>query len=199
MNVNTNTNPAVNANKTGIEAPWYHYQKALRELFKRDDKIHVREVVENEEAKEGCQYILNIDAYGKLKGQALQKTLPHIAEFGNVKMAINVIMHEENLDENPKAVYEALFAGNAIFSEVLTTVDFAGTEQYFISFKPNVIQFPDDNTADPYGMCTTLPQDVAKASFIGRPDIHFCTELVNLPDGTTVNKNILDPMCCCRA
>lgn len=197
--MNTMNDTAANTTKMTKEAPWFHYRKALNELFKYDEKIHVRELVENEGAKEGYQYILSIDAYGKLKGQALQKVLPHIAEFGNIKVDINVIVHEENLDENPKAVYEALFAGNSIFSEVLTTVDFAGTEQYFISFKPNVVQFPDDNTADPYGMCTILPQDVAKASFIGRPDIHFCTELVNLPDGTAVDKDIRDPMCCCRA
>ena len=194
MNV-TADSIATTPTKTGIEAPWYHYRKALDGLFKADEKIKVREVVENDaEGKDACQYILKVDAYGKLKGQALQKILPHIAEFGNVKMAIDVIIHEENLDSNPKAVYEALFTGNPIFDEILTTVDFTGAEQYFVSFKPNVIQFPDDNISDPYGNCTILPQDVAKECFIGRPDIHFCTERQPRDD-----EGINDPMCCCRA
>lgn len=174
--MNTMSDTAANTTKMTKEAPWFHYRKALNELFKYDEKIHVRELVENEGAKEGCQYILNIDAYGKLKSQALQKVLPHIAEFGNIKVAINIIVHEENLDDNPKKIYEALFAGNNRFKEVLTATDFAGTEHYFITFTPHIIQFLDDDTSDPYGNYTTLAHEVAKESFIARPDIHFCIE-----------------------
>ena len=178
MNVTANTN-TTNSAVVAKEAPWFHYRKALNELFRYDEKIHVRELVENEDTKDGCQYVLNIDVYGKLKGLALQKVLPHIAEFGNIKIANNVVVHEENLDENPKEIYEALFAGNARFKEVLTATDFAGTEHYFIAFTPHIIQFLDDDTSDPYGNYTTLAHEVAKESFIARPDIHFCIEKIS--------------------
>ena len=54
--------------------------------------------------------------------------------------------------------------------------DFTGTRHGYIRFKPEVVQFPDDNIDDFSGNWSGLAQDIAQEVFSDEMyGIHFCT------------------------
>ena len=56
--------------------------------------------------------------------------------------------------------------------------DFAGTHLGFVLFKPEVIQFLDDDTSDYYGNWNGLAEDIAREIFVeGYRGVNFCTEV----------------------
>ena len=161
--------------KFAIEAPWYTFQKKVKALFEQDPDIEVGDVIEQEDDR--TDYVFSIEVKNHEKFLALDRVLPKVRTFGNVTLGI-MIFDEENVGDNVDriALYETIFTGNPIVKDVKDVTDFAGNRHGFIRFKPEVIQFFDDNIADFSGNWSGLAQDIAMEVFDQEmAGIHFCT------------------------
>ena len=158
-----------------LEAPWYTHAKKLKALFERDPDITVGEIYEFPEGAE-AQYGLDIEVRNHEKFVALDRALPSVKEFGNVKLAIT-LYDEENAAVNADiSLYETIFAGNPILDRVEDVTDHTGTHLGYVIFKPEVIQFFDDDISSFSGKWSGLAQDIADEVFRG---VYFCTADVN--------------------
>ena len=157
-----------------LEAPWYTWRKKAAALFEGDPDIIVGEVYEID--SEDVQFGVDIEVRNHEKFVALDRVLPSVKEFGNVKLAIT-LFDEENSAVNPDAaLYETIFKGNPIFDRIEDTVDHTGTHIGYVVFKPVISQFFDDNLGDYHGNWSGLAQDIANDVFDNDfRGIYFCT------------------------
>ena len=165
-----------------LEAPWYSFQKKVSSLFKGDPDIIVSEVYEVE--GEDYQYAFDIEIRKHDKYVAMDRVMPAIKSFGNVKMAI-MLFDEENANGNPDAeVYETIFRDNPILEGIKDIIDPAGIHHGYVVFKPEVIQFFDDELSSYNGKWSGLAQDIAREIFDNEfRGVHFCTADVDGVDG----------------
>ena len=171
--------------KFTIEAPWFTFQKKVKALFERDKDIIVGEVIESDDGK--TDYLFDIEVRSHEKFLALDRVLPKVKTFGNVTLGI-VLYDEENTvgEEDRIALYQTIFDGNPIVKDIKDVTDFTGTRHGFVRFRPEVIQFPDDNIGDYDGNWSGLAQDIAAEVFDQElAGIHFCTASVNEADEVT--------------
>ena len=161
---------------TKLQAPWYIFGKKLKALFGSDPDIKVGDVFECD-GSDAARYAIHIDVRRHEKYNALRKLLPAYKIFGNVKLAI-VLFDEENINDasDKFTLYTTAFNGNPIVDNMVRRKDQTGTEFLFIQFKPEVIQFFADNTADYNGNYNGLAQDIARDVFGGDYcGVNFCT------------------------
>ena len=161
--------------KLKLEAPWYTYQKKVKALFCGDPAISVGEVAENENGD--TAYYFDIEVRDHEKFIALDRVMPKKVTFGNVTMAI-ILYDEANAaaDDDALALYKTIFNGNPNVDSVQAAYDHTGTRHGFVLFKPEVIQFFDDDIHDFNGLWSGLMQDIAKEVFEAEVrGIHFCT------------------------
>ena len=161
-----------------LEAPWYSWAKKAAKLFELDPDIIVGEVYELD--GEDGDFGIDFEIRNHEKFVALDRVLPSVKEFGNVRLIIT-LFDEENSNVNPDAaLYETIFKGNPILDRVEDTVDHTGTHIGYVIFKPMVTQFFDDNLADYRGNWSGLAQDIAKEVFDNNfRGVYFCTTDLN--------------------
>lgn len=168
--------------KTKIEAPWYTYQKKMAALFDGDSDIDIGEVMEDESGE--ANYVISIVVSDHEKYLALERILPYNVEFGNVTLR-NIIYDAENIENGSYEadLYKKLFNHNLHVQEFKTVVDPMGTEHTYLLFKPEVIQFFNDDISDYNGKWSGLCQDIAREIFDGNTyGINFCTANTNVKD-----------------
>jgi len=138
--------------KTKLSPPWIEYYRKLEAMFGPDpdikvefneDEMHIKLYVESHE-----------------KATALDELLPVQKDFGNVSVFIEVIP----ANDEPKRIdyIKRAFEGNPAFSYATTIEGIMSNPISYVVFKPEVIQFWNDNMADPHGLTSTLMADIAK-------------------------------------
>ena len=162
-----------------LEAPWYTFQKKVKALFERDPDIIVGEVVESEDGK--TNFYFDIEVRNHEKFLALDRTFPKVKTFGNITLGITLYDEENGIrEENRIDLYKTIFQGNPIVKDIREVDDFAGAHHGFVRFKPEVIQFHDDDTSDFNGNWSGLAQEIAREIFSDEcAGIHFCTAALN--------------------
>lgn len=166
-----------------LSPPWVTYWKKLEALFDGDPDITVGQLYDLEDRKEIWIHVTDEKKY-----RALVDLLPTYPNFGNVKVK-NVIKFNGAKSD----VFEDLkdlFADNPRVQEIKEVVDFAQTPHLFINFKPEVIQFANDDTSDYYGLYSGLIADIAKEVFdMPYSGAHFSTAPIERAStGENVNK-----------
>lgn len=164
-------------NELTLEAPWNTYRKMINALFEYDPEIEVGDVVDVI-GIESVDYAIDIKVRNHRKHEALQKLLPARKEFGSATVAIYIYDLEYD-EKNDIDVFKDLFRDNPIVSsfEKLKLLD--GSERSFVCFRPEVIQFFDDDISDCYGNYNGLTEDIARAVFGDRTgDVGFSTGLI---------------------
>ena len=94
--------------------------------------------------------------------------------FGNVILNIAVVPANGKL-EIPLSKIARAFRGNPALVSVDTYETMIGSVM-FATFQKKVVQFYNDNMADPYGMKSTLYEDIARDVFGDSARMFFCTE-----------------------
>ncbi len=161
--------------KLNLEAPWYTFRKKVNALFERDPDIRVGEVYKPEDGS--TDYAFDLEVKNHEKFLALDRVLPKVQNFGNITLRIVLFDEENSLGEDDRVeLYRTIFEGNGIVEDVVDTMDFAGIRHGFVCFKPQVVQFFDDDTSDLNGNWSGLAMDIAREIFEKEcPGIHFCT------------------------
>ena len=154
-----------------IQSPWVSFSKEMRLLFGNDPDIKVEYLEDDNEVR---LYVEN-----PIKADALTKLLPDEKIFGNVSMKITVV--PANADEQSTAsLIRTAFNGNPVVGEVKTMTTLTGNDVTFVMFEPEVAQYSNDNISHPYGITSTLYQEIAKELFDGKElgGVFFTTDIL---------------------
>lgn len=153
---------------TRISPPWVTYAKKVQALFAEDQDVIVE--------YDNDSRTLTLLVEGQDKASAIERLIPKEAEFGNVKLAITV---KPSNDDSLQATVRKAFAGNPAVSSIETVsgdVPLFGSRTYVL-FKPEVVQFFDDDMSDYNGLHSTLYQDIAREVFDYDASVSFCTDI----------------------
>ena len=155
-------------NKTRMVTPWGEYFNALEAFFRKDDGVKV-EFADNT--------VIKVYVEGEEKAEALRELLPASKTWGNVTVNINVLPANP-LDTSRIALYRKAFEGNDAVVDIETIGGISSNDFNFVIFKPEVVQFFNDDFSDYNGIRSTLYQDLAKELFGEDEGIFFCTDKV---------------------
>ena len=188
-----------------LEAPWYTYQKKVKALFEQDPDIIVEEIRELSEGK--TDYAFDIEVRDHEKFVALDRVMPEVVEFGNVTLGITLYDEENsNVVDSGIEIFATIFKDNPLVEEIVDAEDFTGTHHGFVAFKPQIVQFFDDDISDYNGNWSGLAQDIAREIFGSEMrGVHFCTapvedeeaEDIDACDGESSHGGVFGPNVVC--
>lgn len=156
-------------NTLKLQSPWVSYARKINALFEKDPEVAVDWNDATMELK------LYVDS--QEKAEALDKLLKHEIEFGNVKMTVTVIP-ANIVDRTMMNLFETAFKGNPAVSYT-KSIDAMGFSSGYIVFKPEVVQYFNDDLTDINGLASTLYEDLANDVFEEHAGVNFCTDIVN--------------------
>lgn len=169
--------------KVRMAPPWISYVSKLRVLFGSDPEIKIEYNDDEKEVKIFVEGNAN-------KYEAMEKLLPIKKEFGNVTLYIAIIPSNLGSEEsNGIQLVADLFSGNPIFDQIVVAPQIFNNPIAYASFKKEVVQYYDDNMADPNGNRSTLYQNIAEEVLLDPENdrqllngVYFCTQLVSAPN-----------------
>ena len=159
----------INNKEFNMMSPWAEYLNQIDAFFKEDDDVRVE--YDNE------AMVIKIYVDGAAKAEALSKLLPTSKKFGNVEIKVNIIPANP-LDTSRIGLFKKAFEGNRAVADIETISDISSNDFNFIIFKPEVVQYYNDDLSDFNGICSTLYQDLAKELFGETEGVYFCTEKI---------------------
>ena len=148
-----------------LSAPWETYVRKITRLFRDDKDV---EVIWNEEEKTLVLHVNN-----EQKANALMELLPGRVEFGSVSITVNVV--PSNDAPTMEDFFRWAFSGNDAISYIYKASGISSPNWLYVVFKPEVVQFFNDDLSDVYGNETTLMEDIARDIFPDA-DACFCTD-----------------------
>lgn len=153
-------------------APWVTYARKLKAIFGSDPEITINYI---EEPEPEVKLLVN----NPTKADALSKILPTTKAFGNVTIKVTVV--PSNANETFEDLIKRAFAGNPIVSYIDHGDGPFGSNICFVAFENDVIQYFDDRLDDPYGLDSTLAEDICREIFENAEEfgtsVRFCTDL----------------------
>ena len=157
-----------------LSPPWITLLSEVKALFKDDPEV---EVVYDE-----ANYVIRLMVTNQAKAEALDKIVRHEVAFGNVTARITVKYTEKNQSEFDAkiATFKTAFAGNPAFVNVIVGGNPVMGQVGYVMFKKEVVQFYNDNLADPEGNESTLYATIAKDVLDSHPGFYFSTDSEDL-------------------
>lgn len=150
-----------------LSAPWYNYLRELEALFGQDPEITIRYIEKPLTVK---MYVDNV-----AKADAISQLLPTEKIFGETVVKIEVILCSY-IYLSKASLFREAFNGNPIFSEMIDVEGIYTNPIHYCVFKKEVVQYWNDNLADPHGNESTLYQNIAKDVFGNADGVIFCTD-----------------------
>ena len=151
-----------------LSAPWEIFYSKITQMFGAEQDI-ILEKNYNDKKCEIKFYVAKPE-----KADALEKILPTKKTYGNIDIYLTVI--PPNKVSSRADLFATAFEGNPVFSKVESKKDLLFQNSYVV-FKPKVVQFYADNTADIEGRISTLYHDIAYDIFDeNMTGISFCIE-----------------------
>ena len=151
-----------------LSSPWQIFYSKVVKMFGKDPDIMIEKNYGNE------KYQIKLYISKPEKADALQKILPSKKTYGNIDIYLTVVPPNE--EYNRSDLFETAFEGNPVFSRVENKGEFLFQNSYVI-FKPEIVQFYADNTADIEGRISTLYHDIAYDIFDeNMSGVSFCIE-----------------------
>lgn len=155
--------------KLKLSAPWYTYFREIEALFEQDPEITIRYT------KNPLTIKLYVD--NEEKADAIMQLLPTEKIFGETIVNIKVIPSNK-ISATKASLFKTAFEGNPIFSEMIDIEGVYINPIHYCVFKKEVVQYWNDNLADPHGNVSTLYQNIAEDIFqdIDKGGVIFCTD-----------------------
>lgn len=151
-------------------SPWVNYCSEVKELFRNDPDITV--------VSDEVGLILSLYVNDNEKAMALMNLMPVEKHWGNVVLNIRIIPANQNSDTRID-LFRKAFKGNTAFSGVVEIPSEMPFSPSYVLFKPEVVQYYNDDLSDANGLKTTLYQELAKDVFENSHEgIFFCTEKI---------------------
>lgn len=159
-----------NENKLKLSPPWAVFYRKVCALFGNDPAI---EIAYDEDAP-----AVRLRVEGEAKADAISKLLPHEKAFGNVTLKIEVIPAND-VEETVEGLFEKAFDGNPAFAYAQDVEGVLSNPMCYVVFKPEVVQYFNDDLGDIHGICSTLYQNIAADLFEGQDGAFYCTDIAN--------------------
>lgn len=151
-----------------LSPPQYSLYRQITNTIGADTCIDVeRPYQENE------QWYIDVHVCNTLKAQVLAAIMTPDYDFGGIKVQVRIFNPEEELVPPPvilegdletvKELFEIALNDNPYFVEVLEVTDKPATVPWgdlILVFTPAVIQYWNDNLADPFGYVHFVAQDL---------------------------------------
>lgn len=155
--------------KIKLSAPWFTYIREIEALFGEDPDITIRYIEKPLTIK---MYVNNA-----AKADAISQLLPNQKVFGETILNIIVVPANEN-GTSQAALFKTAFEGNPIFSEMIDIEGVYVNPIHYCVFRKEVVQYWNDNLADPHGNVSTLYQNIAEDIFqdTDKGGVIFCTD-----------------------
>ena len=156
--------------KLKVSPPWITHIHYIEQTFGKDPDVTV---ISNEELR---QVRLFVD--GQDKADAIAKIIKKKVAFGDETLTIEVVPCN---DDSLASTVRKAFAGNGAVADI---IDGAGSgvpffdDRIFVLFKPEIVQFYNDNLTDYYGNENTLYHIMARDVFDAGASVAFGTESV---------------------
>lgn len=151
--------------------PWVTYRNEVDMLFDQDPEISVSKLKQGED--NNPIMIISTRNIGKMR--AISMLIPSKISFGNVTLTTKF-----NFIDNCTTVldiYRTAFAGNPALQDVIEITPPGGTAKItYLMFQKKVVQFWNDNLADPHGNVATLYQNIAASVCKKYENVYFCTQ-----------------------
>lgn len=153
-----------------VSPPWITHIHYIENIFSDDPDVTV---ISNEELR---QVRLFVD--GQDKAAAIAKLIKKKIAFGDETLTIEVVPCN---DDTLASTVRKAFAGNDAVARI---IDGSGSavpfydDRVFVLFRPEVVQFFNDNLTDFYGNENTLYHLIAREVFDAGPSVAFGTDLV---------------------
>lgn len=160
-------------------SPCQEFNNKVRALFAGDKDIEVSEIYKPDEGDESY-FAFDIMVRNHKKFMALNSVVPPVVVFGNLSLGICVLdIENEQVETDPAQLFIAIFEGNPHIKDVKQAIDVAGLTHAYVRFKPEVIQFFNDDLSDFDRNWSGLAQDIARDLFKVGFGVHFCTAPAN--------------------
>lgn len=155
-----------------LSAPWEIYCRKVQALFSKDPEIAVSDITQR-----GGTRVMTIQTCNMDKYNALMQVLPTVKYFGDAALQIDIrVPNEDEFKPDLQNLMEDLFDGNEAVDRVVTSLDPFGSTQTYVMFKPEIVQFFNDNIRDYNGICTTVAEDLARDVLEKDAEqVNFCT------------------------
>ena len=158
--------------KLDLSAPQYLYEKKIRTLFREDDEVNVEPL----EQFTDTTYNLKIKVDNHYKAEAIEKLLPSKVTFGNTEVYIEIV--PSNVTPSKIDLIKTAFEGNKALSFIGSS-DVYSNPIHYVTFKKKVVQYYNDSMDNPYGLCSTLYQNIAKEVLGEDEGIFYCTDVAD--------------------
>ena len=150
--------------KLGLAAPWQTLFSQLHNLFRGDPEIALTQ----------SEHEIEIKVATQVKADALAQLLPPSYHFGNVTVAVKVIPGNAK-GESTGSVARDAFAGNAAVVDIADISAPGGGRFTYVLFKPEIVQFYNDDLSDLNGLCTTFYAAIAQDTLLEPTGVFYCT------------------------
>lgn len=155
---------------TKLSPPWYSYYNKIKALFEKDPDV---EVYFDDESYEVKIFVSN-----DKKADALAAIFPTKKSIGNIDLRITVYVDHDN-NKDILDLFSTAFEGNPIVSYITSGSDPLTSNFNYVVFKPDVVQFFNDDLTDVNGNYTSIYADIAKEIFENTNNVYFCTDKIN--------------------
>ena len=159
----------------GLQSPWVTLRNKLDAFFREDQYVTVEQIPEDSGAEKDINIIVAGD---KEKANALSVLLVDCIHMGNI--IVNVVVSNDDgtpidfMDDTDVELIKKALSGNPEFDDIKEIVDPMHMTHTYVLFRPNVIQFWNDDISDYYGNWNGLMEDIAREIF-DVDGINFCT------------------------
>lgn len=155
-----------------LSAPWEIYCRKVQALFSKDPEIAVSGITQR-----GGTSVMTIQTCNMDKYNALMQVFPTVKCFGYTALQIDIrVPNEDEFKPDLQNLMEDLFDGNEAVDKICVSLDPFGNEQTYVMFKPEVMQFFNDNIRDYNGICTTVAENLARDVLEKDAEkVNFCT------------------------
>lgn len=152
-----------------MSPPWIGFFRKIEALFKEDPEITIRYIEDPITIK---LYVNN-----QAKAEALSILLPKSRTFGGVTAYVQVVPSNIAKDVSNASLFKTAFEGNPVFDEMIDVEGVFINPIHYCVFRKEVVQYWDDNLADPNGNISTLYQALASDIFsdTDTKGVIFCT------------------------
>lgn len=142
-----------------LGTPWAIYAGRVEKLFAADNAVEV------EYDNDACKLTLRVDGQGK--AEAIERLLPSTVDYGNVKLAIEVVPSNGEISE--AEAFRVAFAGNPALVDVIEGCGLVGDIDFAL-FAPEAVQLHEDDISE-YGGITTLTVKELAESVLQKGDV----------------------------
>lgn len=175
--------------KTKLSPPWVTLFNQIKALFEQDPEIKIEFINDPPTVK---LYVENNE-----KAEALAALLPYQIDLGSTALNINVIPSNTGLpfvghltfnkesqymsSTSVDLLFQRAFKRNPILNTVCVIDEIFSNHFVYVEFKPEIVQFYNDNLGDLNGNLTTIYEVIARDIFNENPNlkgIFYCTATV---------------------